>query len=51
MKALIVFVSMFALWFDLSNGMPNEEVSLHRSPSQIVMDSVSVTGTYLIKIQ
>lgn len=45
MKELIVFITICMLWFDSSNGRPNDEDSIQRTPSQIVMDSVSLTGT------
>jgi len=43
MKALIVFVTIFTLCLDLSNGQANEDYALQRTESQIVMDSVSPT--------
>lgn len=44
MKTLIVLITMFSLWFDLSNGKPRDEVREQRSPSQQVMDSLSPAG-------
>lgn len=54
MKALIVFLAIFSLYFDLSNGRPNEldeqERQHNRTPSQILMDSVSVKGMYQLNV-
>lgn len=33
-------------WFNLSNGRPNDVEIQHRTPSQIVMDSVSLKGMH-----
>ncbi|KAG4076724.1 hypothetical protein HA402_002011 [Bradysia odoriphaga] len=42
MRALIAFLAIFVLCFDLSNARANGDTSPHRTPSQIVMDSVPI---------